>query len=127
MVHTFNFEDKYYLFDSESSSLHVCDLLTSEIIKKINGEKYDLEGVSEDVVKEIEDEIAELKRQGLLFTEKKEDTPIKSNLVKALCLHVCHDCNLRCDYCFAGKGNYKGKSEYMSFDSHQFDLITGHY
>lgn len=116
MVHTFNFDDKYYIFDSESGSLHICDLLTSEIIKKINGEEYDLEGVPNEVVLEIEEEIAELKKQGLLFTEKKEDTPIKSNLVKALCLHICHDCNLRCDYCFAGKGNYKGKSEYMSFE-----------
>ena len=66
MVHTFNFDDKYYLFDSESGSLHICDLLTSEIIKKINGEKYNLDGVPEEVVADVEEEIAELKKQGLI-------------------------------------------------------------
>jgi uncharacterized protein len=105
MVHTFNIEDKYYIFDSESGSLHICDSLTSEVIKKINGEEYNLAGVAEEVVKDIEDEIADLKKNGLLYTENKKEIPIKSNLVKALCLHICHDCNLRCEYCFAGKSN----------------------
>ena len=117
MVHTFNIDGKYYLFDVESSSLHVCDALTSEVVKKINGEDYDLAGADPVAVKEIEDEILQLKEQGYLYTEKKEETPIKSDLVKALCLHICHDCNLSCKYCFAGKGKYKGKSEYMSFET----------
>ena len=116
MVHTFNFENKYYLFDVESGSLHLCDALTSEVVKKLNGEPYDLSGADEQAVKEIEKEIAELKSAGLLYTPIKEEQPIKSDLVKALCLHICHDCNLSCKYCFAGKGKYKGKAEYMSFD-----------
>ena len=116
MVHTFNFENKYYLFDVESGSLHLCDALTSEVVKKLNGEPYDLSGADEQAVKEIEKEIAELKSAGLLYTPIKEEQPIKSDLVKALCLNICHDCNLSCKYCFAGKGKYKGKAEYMSFD-----------
>ena len=40
MVHTFNIDGNYYLFDVESSSLHVCDKLTTEVVKKINGEEY---------------------------------------------------------------------------------------
>jgi len=114
MVHTFNIDGKYYLFDVESTSLHVCDKLTTEVVKKINGEEYDLEGVDASVVKEIEEEIEELKKSGVLYTPFKEHHPIKSDLVKALCLHICHDCNLSCQYCFAGKGKYKGKAEYMS-------------
>ena len=114
MVHTFNIDGKYYLFDVESTSLHVCDKLTTEVVKKINGEEYDLDGVDVSVVKEIEEEIEELKKSGVLYTPFKEDHPIKSDLVKALCLHICHDCNLSCQYCFAGKGKYKGKAEYMS-------------
>lgn len=117
MVHTFDIDGKYYLFDSESGSLHICDALTTEVVKKLSGEKYDFHGAPETAVKEIEDEIKSLKKDGLLFTELKEQTPIKSDLVKALCLHICHDCNLSCKYCFAGKGKYKGKSEYMSFDT----------
>ncbi len=114
MVHTFNLDGKYYLFDVESGSLHVCDALTSEVIKKLNGEQYDLSGVSTDAVLEIEKEIEDLKSNGLLYTKPQMEIPIKSDLVKALCLHICHDCNLSCEYCFAGKGKYKGKSEYMS-------------
>lgn len=116
MVETFNFDGKYYLFDVESGSLHVCDALVTEVVKKLNGEAYNLLGADETAVKEIEEEIALLKKEGVLFTEQKEEKPIKSNLVKALCLHICHDCNLSCEYCFAGKGKYKGKAEYMSIE-----------
>lgn len=125
MVHTFNFENKYYLFDVESGSLHVCDALTSEVVKKLNGEPHDLSGADEQAIKEIESEILELKNAGLLYTPIKEEQPIKSDLVKALCLHICHDCNLSCKYCFAGKGKYKGKAEYMSFDvaKHAVDFL----
>lgn len=116
MVHTFNIDGNYYLFDSEKGALHVCDALVSEVVKKINGEPYDLSGAPDAAVKEIEEEIAELKKSGVLYAEPKKDVPIKSDEVKALCLHICHDCNLSCEYCFAGKGKYKGKSEYMSFE-----------
>ncbi len=116
MVHTFKFEDKYYLYDTGSGALHVCDALTSEVVKKLSGEKYDFLGADEEAIKEIESEILSLKEQGVLFKEEEKVSAIKSNLVKALCLHVCHDCNLRCSYCFAGQGKYHGECEYMSFD-----------
>ena len=116
MVHTFDVDGRYYLFDAESGSLHICDALTSQVVKKINGEPYDLAGADEEAVREIEEEIKKLKEDGLLYTEEKREVPIKSDLVKALCLHICHDCNLSCKYCFAGKGRYKGKAEYMTFD-----------
>ncbi len=116
MVHTFEFDGTYYLFDAESGSLHICDALTCEVVKKLQGLPYDFHGVEKEVTDDIENEINELKTQGLLFAEPKEEKPIKSDLVKALCLHVCHDCNLSCQYCFAGKGKYKGRAEYMSFD-----------
>ncbi|MBE5756262.1 MAG: thioether cross-link-forming SCIFF peptide maturase [Clostridiales bacterium] len=116
MVHTFNIDDRYYLFDVESSSLHICDKLVTEVVKKMQGEEYDLNGVDSTVIEEIENELNEIKEQGLLFSKEIKTLPIKSNLVKALCLHVCHDCNLKCKYCFAGQGNYKGANEYMSFE-----------
>ena len=116
MVHTFDIDGQYYLFDSESGSLHICDALTSEVIKKINGEEYNLDGVSLEVITDIENEINSLKENGLLYAKKQQEIPIKSEFVKALCLHICHDCNLSCKYCFAGKGKYKGKAEYMSFE-----------
>ncbi len=116
MVHTFEIDGTYYLYDNAAGALHICDVLTSEVVKKINGLPYDLTGADESVVKEIEEELNELKTKGYLFAEEEKEIPIKSELVKALCLHICHDCNLRCKYCFAGQGTYHGQSEYMSFD-----------
>lgn len=116
MVHTFEKDGTYYLFDNVAGALHICDDLTSQVVKKINGEPYDLDGVDASVIKDIEEEIQELKATGVLFKEEEREIPLKSQDVKALCLHICHDCNLRCEYCFAGQGHYHGRSEYMSFD-----------
>ncbi|MBS6463823.1 MAG: thioether cross-link-forming SCIFF peptide maturase [Firmicutes bacterium] len=114
MVHTFEIDGNYYLFDVGSGALHICDALTSEVVKKMQGEPYDFRGADESAVREIEEEILRLKEEGILFGEEEKSAPVKSDLVKALCLHICHDCNLRCEYCFAGEGKYKGRTEYMS-------------
>lgn len=116
MVHTFEIDGVYYLFDNAIGALHICDSLTSEVVKKINGEEYNLDGVPKKAVEEIEKEILSLKKDGYLYAEEEKEIPIKSEEVKALCLHICHDCNLRCEYCFAGEGKYKGRTEYMTFE-----------
>lgn len=116
MVHTFKFDDKYYIFDNVSSSLHICDKLTSEVIKKLNGEEYDFGDATEEDISETEAEIELLKEQGLLFKDEERIVPKKSEYLKALCLHICHDCNLRCEYCFASEGSFKGEREMMSFE-----------
>jgi len=114
MVHTFNIDGNYYLYDTGCGGLHICDRLTTEVIKKINGEAFNLEGVSDDIIKDIENEIQQLKTSGVLYAKEIDAAPIKSEYVKALCLHICHDCNLRCKYCFADEGAYKGSREFMS-------------
>lgn len=114
MVHTFEIDGNYYLFDVGSGALHICDALTSEVVKKMQGLPYDVHGAEDSAVAEIEVEINRLKEEGILFGKEEETAPVKSDLVKALCLHICHDCNLRCKYCFAGEGKYKGRTEYMS-------------
>ena len=114
MVHCFSFDNDYYLYDVASGSLHQCDALTCEVIKKMQGLPYNFAGVDQSVIDEIENEILELKEQGLLMQEDVSIAPPKSEHVKALCLHICHDCNLRCKYCFAGTGDYKGHREFMS-------------
>ncbi|MBP5308013.1 MAG: thioether cross-link-forming SCIFF peptide maturase [Clostridia bacterium] len=116
MVHTFEVDGKYYLFDVESSALHECDALTAEVIKKMQGQPCFLEGADEEAVREIEADIAELKEKGLLFAERSDARPEKSEHLKALCLHICHDCNMRCAYCFASEGTYKGERQMMSFE-----------
>lgn len=116
MVHTFEVDGKYYLFDVESSALHECDALTAEVIKKMQGQPYFLEGADEEAVREIEADIKELKEKGLLFAKRSDVRPEKSEHLKALCLHICHDCNMRCAYCFASEGTYKGERQMMSFE-----------
>ena len=72
-------------------------------------------------IREALEEIEELREKGLLFTEdiyEQYVTDFKSRktVVKALCLHVAHDCNLGCRYCFAEEGEYHGRRAIMSYE-----------
>jgi uncharacterized protein len=72
-------------------------------------------------IEEANQEVLELKEQGLLFTEDTyedyiQEVKSRKTVVKALCLHIAHDCNLACRYCFAGEGEYKGDRSLMSAD-----------
>ncbi len=116
MVHVFNYKEHYYIFDTGSSSLHECDEKGALLMREKLGEAVDTSRISETERKEYEADFAELEKQGLLFKEEVRVYPPKSNEVKALCLHICHDCNLRCRYCFADEGAYHAKREFMSLD-----------
>ena len=75
--------------------------------------------ISWDDARETLDDIAELCGKGLLwsedpFEEAADEIKIKQSVLKAICLHVAHGCNMDCEYCFAGKGDYSGKSGIMS-------------
>ena len=68
------------------------------------------------------DDIAELNAEGLLwsedpFEEAASEIKMKQSVLKAICLHVAHGCNMDCEYCFAGKGDYSGKSGIMSAET----------
>jgi uncharacterized protein len=72
-------------------------------------------------INEVIDDIEQLKKDGALFTKDIYEQYIKdfkqrSTVVKALCLHIAHDCNLACRYCFAEEGEYKGRRELMSYE-----------
>lgn len=113
MVHVFNYKDKNYIYDSGSGSLHECDADTAAYIKAKyeNGEAPSLSAAK---IKEIESDIRALEEQGLFLHEEIKVYPPKSGEVKALCIHICHDCNLRCRYCFADEGAYHSEREFMS-------------
>ncbi len=81
-----------------------------------------LPSYKESEINEAYEEIAELIGEEVLFSEDIYKDAIaehenREDVVKALCLHVAHDCNLACTYCFAGKGEYHGKRELMSFET----------
>lgn len=72
-------------------------------------------------IHEVIQDVEELVESGALFTKDIYEDYIKdfktrSTVVKALCLHIAHDCNLACKYCFAEEGEYKGHRELMSYE-----------
>ena len=113
--------------DINSGSVHVVDDVVydaialyettsaSEIVEHLKN-KY-----SEEDIKEALEEIEELKKEELLFTpdvykEYIMDFKKRETVVKALCLHIAHDCNLACKYCFAEEGEYHGRRALMSYE-----------
>ena len=112
MIHVFNYKKNHYIYDTGSASLHECDEKTAVYLKAVlAGEKPAL---SEDDVKQIRSDVETLEGEGLLNAPEPSAYPVKSNEVKALCIHICHDCNLRCRYCFADEGAYHSSREFMS-------------
>lgn len=111
MIHVFAYHDKRYIYDTGSGSLHECDEKTAQALCG------DYTRLTDEEVRSALAEAEALKEQGLLYKEEVTAYPVKSGEVKALCLHICHDCNLRCGYCFADEGAYHSAREMMSLDT----------
>ena len=116
MIHVFNYREKHYIYDVGSGSLHECDEQTAKYLKA-QEDGVEVTDVSDEQLKEILADVDGLKQEGLLYAEEVKAYPVKSNLVKALCIHICHDCNFRCRYCFADEGAYHAKRESMSLET----------
>lgn len=135
MVHTFKMFDKYIALDVNSGCVHSMDKLCFDIInfmniknfaptsseakfKLIDDLKYEYD--REDIIEALAD-IAELYNEDMLWSEDDFDLNVnmkKNTPVKAMCLHVSHDCNLRCKYCFADEGKYHAeKGELMTVET----------
>lgn len=89
---------------------------TWNMVKEELGQMYD-----ETELREALSDIAELTANGQLFTKDIyedyiEEVKKRKTVVKALCLHIAHDCNLACKYCFAEEGEYHGRRALMSFE-----------
>ena len=108
MIHVFDYHDKHYIYDTGSGSLHECDEKTA---RYLSGDRTE---ITDEEIAGILADVGALKEQGLLYKEEVSVFPAKSSEVKALCLHICHDCNLRCRYCFADEGAYHAAREMMS-------------
>ena len=134
MIHQYKLFGYNIVLDVASGALHVVDDATYDIIAMFEEktedeivtailEKYkDDPEVTEPEVRLCCAEIRSLRDAGKLFTEDtfeakagvlKEKT---RGVVKALCLHIAHTCNLNCDYCFASQGKYHGERAVMSFE-----------
>lgn len=123
MVHLYEYSHKgkpvYLMWDVESASLSILDYAAFLCAKKkfetLNAsQEKDYFALEETTRKEIENELSELEKDGALNAPALVKEFSKSTeVVKALCLHICHDCNLSCDYCFAGGGTYHTERDYM--------------
>lgn len=118
MIHVFSYRDKNYIYDVGSGSLHECDGATADFLRaREEGQDVDISYISDEQIKEILADVEGLKAQGLLFREETSARPVKSGEIKALCIHICHDCNFRCRYCFADEGAYHAEREFMSAET----------
>ena len=135
MVHCYKQGGYNIVLDTYSGAIHVVDEVAFDMINEFEKtekgaliasllEKYkDKEAVTEEELLSCYEEILSLKESKKLFapdTFEKRAGDLKektAGVVKALCLHVAHTCNLTCAYCFAGQGKYAGKSAVMSFET----------
>ena len=138
MIHKFQFDDVKVVLDVNSGSVHVIDQIIYEILddyKEISKEqiidKLKNKYTNEEIVEAIE-EIEFLEKEGLLYSE---DTYVNHSsfvnrkpVIKALCLHIAHDCNIRCKYCFASQGDFKGQRSLMTEEvgKKALDLLIEH-
>ena len=142
MVHQYKLNGYNIVLDTCSGSVHCVDEVAydiiemykshtkEEIVKTILARYGNMEGVNEEEILLCIDDVKALEESGKLFTEDQYeklafDYKNNSNVVKALCLHVAHTCNLNCEYCFASQGKYQGERALMSFEvgKQAFDFL----
>ncbi len=129
MVHSFKMNGTSIVMDSNSGAVSVIDDMTLAMLQELGntapkGELPQsmvdkLSGYSVEELSEAWQELLELTEEGILFAEDPYEEiaasrPNRDSVVKAMCLHVAHDCNLRCRYCFADTGSYEGPRGLMS-------------
>lgn len=137
MIHQYKSNGFNIVMDINSGSVHVVDDIVYDMISLI--EPLVEEGIKdadlikaavincanlpypEEEIAEAVAEVLELEKQGQLFAQDVYadyifDFKKRETVVKALCLHIAHDCNLACEYCFAGEGEYHGRRALMSLE-----------
>jgi uncharacterized protein len=142
MIHKYKLNGYNIVLDVYSNSLHIVDDIAYDIISIYKEKSTEdiintiLEmhpEITKDDILECLSDISQLEKESKLFSEDTySNIPIRkrsnSNIVKALCLHVAHTCNLNCEYCFASQGNYKGKRALMSYEvgKQALDFLINH-
>ena len=146
MVHCYKLGGLNIVLDTYSGSVHVVDDIaydiigmyeqksTEEIVAEIRSRYPDCAEATEAEIRQVCADVETLKQQGQLFTPDtyaSKATALKeksAGVVKALCLHVAHSCNLNCSYCFASQGKYHGDRALMSFEvgKQALDFLVAH-
>lgn len=132
MIHKYRWANANFVIDTNSGAVHVVDDVAYDILDYINGvfldytEDYVVKKLEnkypKDEIRESYKELLELYKEEKLFSkdiyENLATTEKLYSPIKSICLNIAHDCNLRCEYCFASKGNFGcGKKELMPLDT----------
>ena len=146
MVHQYKTAGLNIVLDTCSGSVHIVDDVASDIIGMYEdypeeeiaatvSERYaHREDVNEQEIRQCLEDIRTLKEAGQLFTPDSYGSKAQTykdrsgDVIKALCLHVAHTCNLNCSYCFASQGKYHGDRAVMSFEvgKQALDFLVAH-
>ena len=128
MIHAYKMHGTNMVLDVNSGSVHVFDDISYDVLGCYSNDgvvdtgklKNLISKYSEKDIEEARKEIETLKENNLLFTSDPYSQMVpewtRKTVTKALCLHIAHDCNLRCSYCFADTGEYMGKRSLMSLE-----------
>lgn len=125
MIHKYCMNGMYIVLDVNSGAVHIVDEMTYDILDHYRqkdtagiiaalSDKYSADDITEAIA-----ELDKLAADRMLFVPDTYSAVVpfvdrREPVVKALCLHIAHDCNLKCKYCFAEEGEYHGKRELMS-------------
>ena len=133
MVHQYKLLNQNIVLDTCSGGVYAVDEMAYDIIALFEKQskeqiiidiysKYKAQNVEKAEVEECYNQVEELKEKGVLFSKDtfehmaSELKAKTSGVIKALCLHVAHTCNLNCEYCFASQGKYHGERAIMSYE-----------
>lgn len=132
MIHQYKLNGYNIVLDVASGSVHVVDEVAYDVISmyKEHSEEdiistlsttYASDGVTKEDIAECIADVRALESDGKLFTRDiyeglARNYKNNSKVVKALCLHVAHTCNLNCSYCFASQGKYQGDRALMTYE-----------
>ncbi|MBQ8227710.1 MAG: thioether cross-link-forming SCIFF peptide maturase [Clostridia bacterium] len=130
MVHQYKLNGYNIVLDTCSGSVHTVDEVAYDIIALYK--EKDADAITEEITAKYSDvtrqdvfdcieDIKTLEKMGKLYTPDTYegmafDFKNRNTVIKALCLHVAHTCNLNCNYCFASQGKYHGERALMSFE-----------
>lgn len=128
LIHKFEQGGNFFILDVNTGAVHVVDELVYDILDDSNLKSKEevltnLKGkYEESVIGEAYDEIEELVKEGILYSEDQYEEIAHGSMddrdyIKAVCLNIIHGCNLRCKYCFADEGEYHGHKGVMDIDT----------
>ena len=146
MIHQYQLNGYNIVLDTCSGAIHVVDEVAydliagyknepeEELIRRVCEKYKDREGVTEAEVRACLDDVKGLEAAGKLYSPDTfadlagQFKGKRENVIKAMCLHVAHTCNLNCSYCFASQGKYHGDRALMSYEvgKQALDFLMDH-